>query len=379
MGDAAGELADRLHLLGLAQGLFGPLEFGDVLYRPHHLQRTGCLRIADHFRHVANDDLAAVGPKDAILDVVGNPALDSTLDGVADHRMVFHRDGFVEALVRYVELAGLLAEDAEGLIGPAQRVCPELGHALEIVFPAAHLGDALGRGQIGLALTQGLVTLDQFRHIGADGNDAAIGQGLVARLDPTALVVLEDTDAARLTMLGEPSGDERLLSALRLGVITIGDVGANQRLEGLAERIGGRALRERLSESAVDHHYSVVGIVDGKPVRDALDGPREKLFGRLRAPARLNFLRLVAGHSAIPFEFSGRIEDRARAGAPVFGAPRPEMGGVGEILEGIVRQKQRLEGGPVAFAYAGPTAGQLAKRMPNDLALAVGHEFAGRT
>src|SRR6266478_9117280 len=108
MGDAPGELTYSFHLLRLSQRLLSPFDPGDILKRPDHPHGSARRRVADHFRHVADGDLAVVPANDAILDVIGNSLVDRPLDSIFDHRPVFRRYEAVKTFVRHLEPAGLL-------------------------------------------------------------------------------------------------------------------------------------------------------------------------------------------------------------------------------------------------------------------------------
>jgi len=141
--------ADRLHLLRLAQLLFEQAPVGDVLHRAHHPQRAS-LRI-DPPRLLVHPAHVAVGPDEAVLDVVGRASRGRGGGGGAHRAAIVGMHQRQERFRRSGKLARRHAEDAVRLRRPVEAI-----RTIELRHPAAEMCDFLRLLQEGLMLRQQL-------------------------------------------------------------------------------------------------------------------------------------------------------------------------------------------------------------------------------
>ena len=278
MGHAAGQLANRLHLLGLAQAFLRAPTFRDVLHGADDLVGPA-FAVAQDVCHLVDDDLLPILAQGPVFDAVASVLGDGAGPGAVIGFPIPGMNGAGEGRARKRDLAGLVAEDPEGFVRPAHGAAGEADPAAELHLPAAQLGDLLGGGEAGLALLQSLVAPDEVAHVGADGKNAAVGYPVVPGLQPAAVADLVEEGLACLPVVAQTFLEKLLFPAGGLGEKALGDLFAHQILEGPAQQRRIPRLAEQGAEVTVQMHQPVLGVVDGKGLGNAFDRVHEAAIG----------------------------------------------------------------------------------------------------
>ena len=138
MGDAACELSDRLHLLGLAQLILQGLLLGDVLVQSDHAHRLA-LRVPDHQPVRLDVFQGAVRMQDAVLQAVFSLAPDGRLQRPCHHFPVIGVQQPLPLLDAVKRRAGVGRVELIHLVVPDEPVVPD------VPVPDAQVGRGGGK------------------------------------------------------------------------------------------------------------------------------------------------------------------------------------------------------------------------------------------
>ena len=281
VGDAAGEAADALHLLGLQELRFEPLALGDVLHHAEHADRLAAivgvgLPLRGHpprlvVRRVrVGDGVVADHPE---LDVERQALGDGVPHRVVEAGAVLGMDQLEEDLEAQRLAALHHVEDAGGVAGPAHGV------VLQVQVPGADLAAVERHAEALLAVAQGLLGLLARRDVEhrADhparaavraAHDVAagvdVGEGAVAAAEPVfvrpqllAQAIVERAPDPRLIV--GVDGLPPPLDPRRVGVDRVPELGAQAVVP--PHRVGGEIpVPDRFVRGAPEERQPLVAL-----------------------------------------------------------------------------------------------------------------------
>src|SRR5260370_24554941 len=117
MRHPAGEIADRLHLLGWAELLLGAAPLGDVLESAEKLSRIAGL-VMDQLPFAVNMPHLAVRSDDPAFKRLGTSARSCFRSTGQHNRLIFRVDQLENVLLRYHECLATNPKNPIALIGP---------------------------------------------------------------------------------------------------------------------------------------------------------------------------------------------------------------------------------------------------------------------
>src|SRR3984893_2774861 len=139
------QAGERVEPREVRKVFLGALALGDVLHRSHHLDRIAADRVVHDARQFLDDSFGFVRANYSMLDALARAVVDRPGHFLTDASPVIRMHGLEEILVRYLDLARLIAEDSKGLVRPPERVLIQVAQIAEVALPAPEERDALRR------------------------------------------------------------------------------------------------------------------------------------------------------------------------------------------------------------------------------------------